>query len=165
MQKNKIFIEKVQRKKILGLEIPFQSTGQLFSFILFATLGTVLLGLIIKMISGKDFPFVVFCGIIIIFPLMYSTLPLKMTITCRPQNSNYWISKIEESVILLGYRDCYISNKVFTRHRLKHPNWLRVRENEFEIYREDSSMPGKVVVIGPASMIEQLKIKLTALER
>ena len=165
MQINKIFIEKVQRRKILGLEIPFQSAGQLLSFILFSTLGTALLGLIIKMVSGKDFPFVVFCGILMIFPLMYSTLPLRMTITCLPQKSNYWLSKIEENVILLGYHDCYISNNAITRHRLKHPSLLRVRENEFEIYREKSSIPGEVVVIGPASMIEQLKIKLTALEK
>lgn len=165
MQNNRIFIEKTQRRKILGLEVPFQSIGQLFSFILFATIGTAILGLIIEMASGKKFPFVVFFGILMIFPMMYSALPLKMTITCLPQNFNYWFSKIEESVILLGYRDCYISNNVSTRHRLKHPRWLRVRENEFEIYRENSSMPGKLVVIGPASMIEQLRIRLTTLEK
>lgn len=164
MQPNRFFLEKIQRKKVLGLEIPFQSVQHTFSLLLFSIIGAIIIGLIIKFITGKDFPLVVLCGILIILPLMYSVLPLKLTVTCRSQNANYWIPKIEENVRLLGYRDCYISNNFFSRYRLNHPHWLRVKENEFEIYRETSSLTVKVVIIGPASMVEQLKIKLCALE-
>lgn len=140
-------------RRLFGVPIPFQSTGQAFSAFASVVAGAIIVMALVWMIGGAldeaALWFVTIGAIAGGSPFVSMTRRTVLTIQTNPQGARYWRQRVHERLEFHGYQlvEAYGSDK--RRYRTRLPRWLRWQANEFVLSSADMESRPNLIVTGP----------------
>lgn len=157
----KFVVEEVDRRKFLGLQLPFQSLAQLLSFLIFTGMGILLIWLLVYCFAPGTFSCIIIVGALAgALPSVYMALPSQLTIDCEPEGHAYWYAEVSTWLVFFGYpnREKHADGETFTTRLGPLLSW---KENRITILTGERAGKTVLIVKGTGQIITMLEKKLS----
>ena len=157
----KFVVEEINRKKFLGLQVPFQSLPQLLSYLIATGIGILLVGLLVHFFAPGTFSYHIIIGALVgSIPILYLTLPSQLTIDCAPEGHAYWYGEVVTWLVFFAYqnREKHAGGETFKTRQGPLLSW---KENQITVLTAERAGKTVLIVKGTGKIITMLEKKLS----